>query len=373
MTSFSNTLIRRLTVYLIVSLASGMVVIGLVIDSGMSDGMRIGLVAMVLFVTFLFGNMLIRRVLRPVFEFQEVAQNLAALYGPDEPSKIGRDELAELGRTLNHIASKFQDRIQALESERAKVSAILDSMVEGVIALDNHGRILVTNLSACRILELEEGGVEGQSLLEVVRNRELADLVEWCRTLNNTERCRREVELHTPTHRILEVNAMPLPISDSLKGIVLVLHNITELRRLEQVRAEFVANVSHELRTPLTAIKGYLETLLDESPAEPTTHRRFLEVAHTHADRLGRLVNDLMNLSDIETGKVALHLDAVCLTDVVNEVSGIFEKEAVKKGITLINHVPPELHAQADRDRLSQILVNLVRQCCEIYFKQRPD
>ena len=93
------------------------------------------------------------------------------------------------------------------------------------------------------------------------------------------------------------------------------------------------------LRTPLTAIKGYLETLLDESPVEPATHRRFLEVAHTHADRLGRLVNDLMNLSNIETGKVTLHLEAVCLRDVVNEVSGIFEKEAIKKGITLMNHV----------------------------------
>ena len=184
--------------------------------------------------------------------------------------------------------------------------------------------------------------------------------MEWCRTLNNAETCRREVELHTPNHRILEVNAMPLPLSDSLQGIVLVLHDITELRRLEQVRAEFVANVSHELRTPLTAIKGYLETLLDESPVEPVTHRRFLEVAHTHADRLGRLVNDLMNLSDIETGKVTLHLSPVHLSDVVNEVSGIFEKEANKKGITLVNHVPPELQAQADRDRLSQILVNLV-------------
>ena len=332
----------------------------IVMNSGSSHWMQFGSMCLVLFLAFFIGNLLIKVALRPVFEFHEIAHKLAKLHGPDEPSKISRDELAELGRTLNHVASRFQDRIQALESERAKVSAILNSMVEGVMALDHHGRILVTNLSACRILELDEDEVEGQSLLEVVRNRELADLVEWCRTLNNAERCRREVELHTANHRILEVNAMPLPLSDNLQGIVLVLHDITELRRLEQVRAEFVANVSHELRTPLTAIKGYLETLLDESPVEPATHRRFLEVAHTHADRLGRLVNDLMNLSDIETGKVTLHLNSVYLSDVVNEVSGIFEKEANKKGITLMNHVPPDLQAQADRDRLSQILVNLV-------------
>ena len=328
--------------------------------SPLSDWMLWGAVCFVLVLASLVGNIMMKGTLRPVVELYEIAHKLAELHGPDNPTTISRDELAELGRTLNHVAARFQERIQALEGERAKVSAILNSMVEGVMALDHQGRILVTNLSACRILELEEGEVGGQSLLEVIRNRELADLVEWCRTLNNAERCRREVELHTPNHRILEVNAMPLPLSDNLQGIVLVLHDITELRRLERVRAEFVANVSHELRTPLTAIKGYLETLLDESPVEPVTHRRFLEVAHTHADRLGRLVNDLMNLSDIETGKVTLHLSPVYLSDVVNEVSGIFEKEANKKGLILINQVPPELQAQADRDRLSQILVNLV-------------
>ena len=360
MKSFSNNLIRRLTLALVAFLASGMALMSLLMNSPFSDWMLWGTVCLVLSLAFFVGNMLIKGTLRPVFELYDIAHKLAELHGPDKPSMISRDELAELGRTLNHVAARFQERIHALEGERAKVSAILNSMVEGVMALDHQGRILVTNLSACRILELEEGEAGGQSLLEVVRNRELADLVEWCRTLNNTERCRREVELHSPNYRILEVNAMPLPLSDNLQGIVLVLHDITELRRLERVRAEFVANVSHELRTPLTAIKGYLETLLDESPVEPVTHRRFLEVAHTHADRLGRLVNDLMNLSDIETGKVTLHLSPVSLSDVVNEVSGIFEKEAIKKSITLLNHVPPELQAQADRDRLSQILVNLV-------------
>ena len=132
---------------------------------------------------------------------------------------------------------------------------------------------------------------------------------------------------------------MPLAREGQQRGLILVLHDITELRRLEQVRSEFVANVSHELRTPLTAIKGYLETLLDDSSPDPATYRRFLGVAHTHADRLGRLVNDLMNLSDIETGKIGLKQDQLSLREVVNEVSGIYEQEAVKKGITIENQV----------------------------------
>ncbi len=301
-----------------------------------------------------------KRSLRPVLEFHEVARNLAKSYRTEALPISNHDELSLLGRQLNQLAARLQDRILALESERAKVSAILDSMVEGVIALDPQGKILVTNPSACRILNLIDEKVEGKSLLEVIRNKELADLVNWCQTLNRTERYRREVDLHTPKRRVLEVNAMPLPLSQQVRGIVLVLHDITELRRLEQVRAEFVANVSHELRTPLTAIKGYLETLLDESPIEPSTHRRFLEIAHLHAERLGRLIDDLLSLSNIETGKVILHQSDVNLRDIVQEVVAMFEKDAAKKNVTFVNRVEPVIFVYADRDRLSQILVNLV-------------
>lgn len=332
----------------------------MMMTNDLSNWTRIWVTGLALLVAFFVGTLFVTRILRPVLEFQEVAQNLAKSYGSDELPITNHNELAHLGRSLNHLAARLQDRILALESERAKVAAILDSMVEGVIALDPHGKILVTNPSACRILELVDRRVEGQSLLEVVRNKELGDLVDWCRTLNSAERYRREVELATQNQRVLEVNAMPLALSNNMIGIVLVLHDITELRRLEQVRAEFVANVSHELRTPLTAIKGYLETLLDESPKKPTTHRRFLEIAHVHAERLGRLINDLLNLSNIETGKVILDLHEVNVAEVVQEVSAIFEKDATQKGVSFVNQVDPHISVCADRDRLSQILVNLV-------------
>ena len=118
--------------------------------------------------------------------------------------------------------------------------------------------------------------------------------------------------------------------------------------------------MSHELRTPLTAIKGYLETVLDESMLESAMHRRFLEIANSHAERMGRLINDLLNLSDIETGKVVLHPTAISLGPFVQEISAIFEKDAEKKEVRLLNQIPHDLWVEADRDRLSQILVNLV-------------
>ena len=304
--------------------------------------------------TFFVALWLFNRLFAPVSRFRSAARTLLEQWGI---YTADRDDDSALRDSLVHLTAFSEERLQALESERAKIGAVLDSMVEGVIALDRQGLVLLMNPSARRILDLGQESVVGQSLLEVIRNRGLADLVELCQTLEPSEQCRREVGLQLPVQRNLEVNAMPLPES---QGVVLVLHDITELRRLEQVRVEFVANVSHELRTPLTAIKGYLETLIDEAPAEPLTHRRFLGVAHTHADRLSRLINDLLNLSDIETGKVVLRTRSVGLQDFVNEAFTIFEKEATKRGVKLQNEISADMVVWADRDRLSQIFVNLV-------------
>jgi two-component system, OmpR family, phosphate regulon sensor histidine kinase PhoR len=316
-------------------------------------GLSIGIIVIV-GLGFAFARWWSRRVLSPVWELQAVASTLLVRWGL-QPER--QDDLLGLTNQLVQFTSMSKKRIQELESERAKVGAVLDSMVEGVIALDRQGLVLLMNPSARRILDLGEEPVAGHSLLEVIRSRGLSDLVEVCRTLKPNEQCTREVALQLPVHRVLEVNAMPLP---DTRGIVLVFHDISELRRLEQVRAEFVANVSHELRTPLTAIKGYLETLLDETPAEPAMHRRFLEVAHAQADRLSRLINDLSRLSDIETGKVVLYSRSVGLREFVKDLFAIFENEAGKRGITLKNEVPADVMVWADRDRLSQILVNLV-------------
>ncbi len=141
----------------------------------------------------------------------------------------------------------------------------------------------------------------------------------------------------------------------------MVLHDVTELRRLEHVRTEFVANVSHELRTPLTAIQGYLETLLAGALEEPEHARKFLEIAFRHTERLGRLLNDLTDLSNIELGKVSLRLHSVSLVDVVDSVLAIIRPRAEAGDVTLTSNVPRDLPlVRADHDRLAQIMINLV-------------
>ncbi len=314
-----------------------------------------------LFVLFPMRTWLICWLTRPIVDLHENAKRL--IHDEKQPLiPIGPndDALTQLGQQLNQLATRSHDRIHALETERAKITAILDGMVEGVIALNAQGHILFMNPSARQIFELDAAQGEGQSLLEVIRHRGLADLVDQAQSRGKDGAYHGEIELEPLSHRILDITSLPVPFGSSTKGILLVLHDITTLRRLERMRVEFVANVSHELRTPLTAIKGYLETVLDETAAHPSPHRKFLEVANTHTERLGRLVDDLLQLSNIETGKVSLRVSPVPLNEFMNDISAMFTKDAVQKKVTFINHIPVSLQVQADRDRLTQIFVNLV-------------
>ncbi len=304
-----------------------------------------------------------RHVTRPVTRMQAIAQRMAEGDLDQRVPVTGHDEIAELGHALNRMALALREKVQTLEAERAEIAAILDRMVEGVIALDDRGRILLINPAARAIFTVGDGRdepVEGRPFLEVVRQKALFDLVEACRAGASREQCQREVELGPPINRTLRVHAVGVAFARQGTGAVLVLHDITELRRLERVRAEFVANVSHELRTPLTSISGYLETLLDGALDEPVHARRFLETANTHAQRLRRLVDDLLQLSNVESGRVVLQVEPLELREVAAGLVAMFERQASQKNLSVLNEVPADLRARADRDRLAQILVNLV-------------
>jgi len=265
-----------------------------------------------------------------------------------------------LGIHIQRMVAVVGKRMTSLEEERTKIIAIMENLVEGVVAFDPKGKVVFTNPSANRILGLDTKTIQGRSVWEIIRNQELASLVEGCQQLAWHERRRAEIELHPPASMVLEVYALPFPFSNQNKGSVLVLHDVTELRRLEQVRAEFIENVSHELRTPLTAIVGYLETLIDEPSLETPNNRKFVHIAHQHAERLSRLVEDLRSLSEIESGKVVLRCEVVPLCEVAQDVSEMFQHQSAKKELRISNTIGGEIRAWADRDRLIQILVNIV-------------
>jgi two-component system phosphate regulon sensor histidine kinase PhoR len=328
-----------------------------------SAGIRrtvLGAATLALGVAVAAGLLVGRRVTRPLVDMQDVARRLAEGDFDRAMPAAGDGEVGDLGRTLNLMAQRLRDRIQNLEGERAKVAAMLDSMVEGVIAVDTRERILLMNPGARSIFGLGDEPVEGQPLLEVIRDKELFDLITECRAGGPGGGARREVELPPPRSRILAAHAVAIAFAPTGLGVLLVLHDVTTLRRLERVKIEFVANVSHELRTPLTAIRGYLETLLDGAIDEPEHARRFLQIASSHAERLSRLVDDLLQLSNIETGKVVLAPEPLALAELASGIVAMFEAQATRGGVTLSNEVPPHLAVLADRDRLVQILVNLL-------------
>jgi two-component system phosphate regulon sensor histidine kinase PhoR len=306
------------------------------------------------------------RVTRPVVEMQSIARQLSEGNFAVRAPVRSPDEIGTLGRSLNVLAARLREKIQDLAQEQAKVTAILDGMVEGVIAVDAHDHILLMNERARAMFNLGGGRLERKPFLEVIRNADLRDVFREARALGGDTGVepvakRHELRLSTPVERTLQVHAVPLRLSPAETGVAMVLHDVTALRQLEQVRTEFIANVSHELRTPLTAIQGYLETLLGGAMDDPAHARRFLEVVFRHTERLGRLLNDLTDLSNIELGRVSLQRGRVVLAEVVEGALDIIRAKSDAGGVTLESRLPADLPpVQADRDRLAQILINLV-------------
>jgi two-component system phosphate regulon sensor histidine kinase PhoR len=302
------------------------------------------------------------RVTRPIVQMEAIARDMAEGRLDRRVPVRSPDETGRLGRALNAMAASLDGKIADLEQEQAKATAILDAMVEGVVAVDGRDRILTMNERARAIFGLATRG-EGKPFMEVIRNGDLHAILRSIRVTEGNAGSHREVRLLAPAPRTLEVNAVPLVLTGDEPGVgvVLVLYDVTNLRKLELVRTEFVANVSHELRTPLTAIQGYLETLLGGALEEPQHARRFLEIAFRHTERLGRLINDLTDLSNIELNKVKLALEPVAVDAVIDSVLAIIQPRADAGRVTLTADVARDLPpAHADRDRLAQILINLV-------------
>jgi two-component system, OmpR family, phosphate regulon sensor histidine kinase PhoR len=315
-----------------------------------------GLVALA--VAFGIGVFVAGRVTRPVVEMQAIARQMSEGQFAVRAPVRSQDELGTLGRALNVMVLRLREQIQNLESERAKATAILDGMVESVIAVDGQEGILLMNERARALFGVGPGRGEGKPFLEVVRNADLHEIFRSSRTAGGV--FRTELRLVHPAERILRVTAVPLRLAGEEPGLVMVIDDITELRRLEQVRTEFIANVSHELRTPLTAIQGYLETLLGGALEEREHARRFVEIAFRHTERLGRLLNDLTDLSNIELGKVSLRLTPTPLGPLVDSVLELVAAKARDGEVTLHAEVSEGLGVRADHDRLLQILINLV-------------
>ena len=281
------------------------------------------------------------------------------------PTERRRDELADLASALNETAAWMDRTIQSLSRERNRSSAILRSMVEGVAVIDSQERLVFCNRAFSEIWNLDSAAIEGRPMIEAVRNSDLLGLIR--RALRGEEGLRSDITLGIVQHRSFSATATPVQslegaaAGDKPSGAVVVLHDVTELRRLERVRHDFVANVSHEFKTPLTAIQGFAETLLSGALEDPRNNRRFLEIIRDHATRLAVLTDDLLKLARIEAGKLEVQFGPVQLAEVIERCAETAQLKANRKQIALEIEVPPNLPAvHGDASLLRDVVQNLL-------------
>jgi len=274
----------------------------------------------------------------------------------------GGDEISLLEQRLNEMGLKIRENLRQVTAEKEKADSILRCMIEGVLVLDPKGHVLVMNEQAKAMFNVpREREIQSVSMLEISRHPEVHKILDEVLAVDFAEqRYAKEVELGDD--RWFRVNAVRLrdPQGRSL-GSILVFHNVTDVKRFESMRSDFVANVSHELRTPLTAIRGYVETLLDTPPSDPGDSRQFLEIIGRHSERLSRLTEDLLTLSDLESGNVQLALQPLDPSQLVQRVLEIFWDRAAKKDVTLTHDLESDMpRLRGDADRLQQLFINLV-------------
>lgn len=296
---------------------------------------------------------------RRIGALSKFAGRMAALDFRPVVTQPGGDELEGLARALNESAAGLNASIGVLTDERNRSAAILGSMIEGVAVISESERILFSNRAFSRTLGLQDASqIEGRPLLEVARQSDLLAAIKMA--LGGQEQVTSEIVVGTVRPRSFAVTAAPVQAA-SHKGAVLVLHEITELRRLERVRQDFVANVSHEFRTPLTAIQGFAETLLGGALEDPVNRRRFVEIIREHAMRLARLTEDLLKLSRIEAGQLKLEFRPVSVTQLIDSCMETAQLKAVPKRLSLGVQLPAELPpVRGDANSLQEVLQNLL-------------
>jgi len=268
------------------------------------------------------------------------------------------DALEALGMSLNRTAARLERTIHTLTEERNLSSAILGSMVEGVAVVNGSERLAFANPGFAEILGLDVPPTSGSALVEVVRQTELVEAVR--KVLGGEPRVQSEIVTGTLRQHYFAITVAAVRAGETT-GAVVVLHDITELRKLERVRRDFVANVSHELRTPLTAIQGFAETLLAGAIDDPQNRTRFLEIILEHSRRLARLTEDLLMLSKMDAERLELEIRRLSVPQIIDSCLETAQRRATEKDLRVSVDTPQRLPDIAgDRRRLAEVLQNLL-------------
>ncbi|RQD76437.1 MAG: HAMP domain-containing histidine kinase [Candidatus Syntrophonatronum acetioxidans] len=297
---------------------------------------------------------------RPLEEMTEKAKEIARgnfnerIYTPEE------NEIGQLGEAFNYMARTLKEKVNEILKGKNQLESLLSSVSSGIILLDREGKIVLSNPAAEAIISFSHQEVAGRSHLSLIRDYKLSRKVE--KVMEKGQVDSLELTLNYPYEKILEVNLAPVKDArGEVTGQVMVFHDITEIRRLEKIRRDFIANVSHELRTPVTAVKGFAETLLEEDTLkDPQAVKEFASIINQEGERLNRLIGDLLELSKIE-GQGSMTFAPVDLKGVAEETVKKMKRAANLKELDLELEIPSSpLYVLGDEDKIHQVFSNLL-------------
>lgn len=329
------------------------------------DNLQMTLVRSVFIFTFIaivmagfIAYYLSNRISKPLKGIANVIESISE--GDYSNHYIGFDypEVAELGNTVNELAENLESKNKEIIQSNERLTVLIDRLVIGVVLLDHNKNIQMMNPAAQDILGISNDLI-GHSFLEMSKSYGLVQIIQ--QTYQNLTNKNEEIYIYHPEDRVLDVNTMIVP-NISGQQIIVLLYDITQIRRLEKVRTDFVSNASHELRTPVTALKGFSEVLLDGAMEDSATAKYFLEIINKEANRLEVLVNDILELSKVEQKQVPLQKETLNLEEVIRSCFLVTQPQAKSKNIK-VRFYSSEANAillEADRSRLEQILNNLI-------------
>lgn len=307
---------------------------------------------------FLLGSVLAKTIVNPINRIIHVSSRFAQGDFTRRIFHSSSDEIGQLALTLNKMAQEIEEKIREIATKSQHLEVIFNSMVEGVIVTDSNEKIISINHAIEGLFNVTIAGTQGRFLLEGIRNSDISGLINS--VLKNAKFISKEVTLVLAERKIVQVNVSPVFENDKVTGAVAVIHDMTQVKHLETMRRDFVANVSHELKTPLTSIKGFVETLLEGALEDKDNSINFLKIVNNHVDRLNALIDDLLELSYLESETMVLNKNKVKLSGLVEEVLLGFKSQIKKKGIEIKSDLPVDLAVLVDPGKIEQVFTNLI-------------
>jgi len=311
-----------------------------------------------LILAFVLGSVVAGSTTRPINRMIQVSRKFSEGDFSRRILQSPKDEIGELADTLNKMAQDIEDKIKEVKTQNQKLTAVFNSMIEGVIVVDKDGRIVSINPTIENMFGVDKKDLYGKVFLEAIRNNDVSDVI--ANILEKGEPVSAELTLMYPVRKISEVNATPIFNNSEITGCLVVIHDVTEIRKLETMRSDFIANVSHELKTPLTSINGFIETLLEGALDDKENSRSFLAIIQEHAQRLNTLVNDLLSLAHLESKEITLEKKDINLRQLAEGVILGFKSQLRKSDVEVKDELPASLSIKADKNRIEQVFTNLI-------------